>query len=74
MRLSEFWFAMNEEFGEAYARVITRDLALAPLGSRTADEALGAGVPAKDVWLAICDAQDVPLSRRHGVGQRKPAR
>jgi hypothetical protein len=74
VRLSEFWFAMNEQFGEAYARVIVRDVALAGLNSRTGEEALAAGVPVKDVWLAICEALDVPLSRRHGVGQRKPTR
>ena len=29
-------------------------------------EALDAGLPPRDVWLALCDAQDVPEARRHG--------
>ena len=72
MRLSEFWLAMADEFGDAYARVIARDLVLSAANGLTAEQALKAGVPAKRVWLAICDAQDVPESRRYGVGQREP--
>jgi len=72
MRLSEFWLAMADEFGDAYARVIAHDLVLAAAGGLTAEQALKAGMPAKRVWLAICDAQDVPESRRYGVGQREP--
>ena len=68
MRLSEFRTAMKEEFGEAYARVLSGDLVLTPLGGRTADQALAAGVPARDVWLALCAEVDVPRSRWHGAG------
>lgn len=67
MRLSEFRQALNDEFGEGYGRVLTRDLVLGRLG-RTADQALASGVPARDVWLALCDETDVPPARRHGVG------
>jgi hypothetical protein len=72
MRLSEFRFAMDEEFGAAHARVLEHDLVIRALGERTPTEALEAGVPARDVWLAICDAQGVPLARRHGRGRPKP--
>ena len=72
MRLSEFWLAMADEFGEAYARVLAHDLVLSSAGGLTAEQALKAGVPARRVWLAICEAQDVPESRRYGVGQREP--
>jgi hypothetical protein len=72
MRLSEFWLAMADEFGEAYARVLANDLVLAAVGGVTAAQALSAGVPPRQVWLAICEAQDVPVARRHGVGQREP--
>lgn len=72
MRLSEFRLAMTDEFGEAYGRVIAHDVVLAALGGMTADQALAAGIPMRDVWLAICDAQDVPIERRYGVGQREP--
>jgi hypothetical protein len=63
---------MTDEFGEAYGRVIAHDVVLAALGGVTADQALAAGIPMRDVWLAICDAQDVPTERRYGVGQREP--
>ena len=72
MRLSEFWLAMSDEFGEAYGRVIAHDIVLAPLGSRTAEQAIAAGIPTREIWNAICDVQDVPANRRYGVGQREP--
>jgi hypothetical protein len=72
MKLSEFQVAVAEEFGAGYATVLLQDLTLGALGGRTAREALGAGVAPRDVWLALCDATDVPVERRHGVGQREP--
>ncbi|TFD63428.1 DUF3046 domain-containing protein [Cryobacterium ruanii] len=72
MRLSEFRTAMKDEFGDAYGRVLTRDLVLTPLGGRTADQALAAGVPARDVWLALCAEVDVPRSRWYGAGIPAP--
>jgi len=72
VRLSEFWLAMSDEFGDGYGRVIAHDLVLADLGSRTAEQAIAAGIPAREVWLAVCEAQDVPANRRYGVGQREP--
>jgi hypothetical protein len=74
VRLSEFRLAVSDEFGEAYGAVITRDLVLGDLGGRTADQALSAGVPARTIWLALCEASDVPVERRFGVGQREPKR
>jgi hypothetical protein len=59
-------------FGEAYGRVLVRDTVLPELSNRTAADALAAGVPARDVWLALCRSQDVPRSRWHGVGLREP--
>jgi len=72
MKLSEFQIAVDDEFGPGYANVVVNDLALPGLGSRTAREALAAGVPPREVWLALCEATDVPLERRHGVGRREP--
>jgi hypothetical protein len=71
VRLSEFWIAMDDEFG-AYGRVLSRDLVLSSIGSRTAEQALAAGVPVREIWLAMCAAQDVPRERWHGVGLREP--
>jgi hypothetical protein len=71
VRLSEFRQAIKDEFGEGYGRVVTRDLVLTRLG-RTADQALAVGVPARDVWLALCAETDVPESRWYGVGLPAP--
>ncbi|GAB3606772.1 DUF3046 domain-containing protein [Conyzicola nivalis] len=71
MRLSEFRIAVEEEFGEAYGRVITRDLVLGDVGGLTAEQAIKAGVPPRAIWNALCDASDVPAERRYGVGLRE---
>ncbi|MDH6236615.1 DUF3046 domain-containing protein [Cryobacterium sp. CG_9.6] len=68
MRLSEFRRAVADEFGDAYGRVLTGDLVLGALDARTADAALESGIPARDVWLALCAETDVPAERRHGAG------
>ena len=49
---------MSDEFGEAYGRVL-RDttLVLGELDGRTGEQALADGVPAREVWLALCRAQ-----------------
>lgn len=73
MRLSEFSQAVDDEFGAAYGRVLVRDLVLVDLENRTAERALADGVPAGEIWLALCAAMDVPSERRHGVGRRAPA-
>ncbi len=57
---------MGEEFGEAYADSLARSHVMATLGGRTAVEALDAGVPPRDVWVAVCADLDVPEERRHG--------
>ena len=72
MRLSEFRTAVADEFGEGYGRVLTSDLVLGALGGHTAEQALGRGHNIREVWLALCEATDVPAERRYGVGQREP--
>ena len=72
MRVSEFWQAVEDEFGRAYAEVVTRDVVLEAAGGRSAVDAIAAGVPARRVWDALCEAQDVPVERRHGKGLRTP--
>ena len=71
MKLSEFRLAVSDEFGEAYGRVITHDLVLGDVGGMTAEQAIKAGVPPRAIWLALCDASDVPQERRYGVGLRE---
>jgi hypothetical protein len=43
---------------------VSRDHVFAELGGRTVEEALEAGIEAREVWKAVCDAYDVPLARR----------
>ncbi|MCU1412360.1 MAG: hypothetical protein JWR04_3067 [Rhodoglobus sp.] len=72
MKLSEFWLAVSDEFGEAYGRVITHDLVLGAIGGLTAEQGIKAGVNTREIWLALCTAADVPANRWYGVGQREP--
>lgn len=55
---------MGEHFGAAYSRSVARDHVLQGLGGRTVDQALEAGLPAKQVWRAVCDEFDVPARSR----------
>ena len=54
--------------------MLLRDTVVVELGNRTADQALAAGVSPREVWLALCRVQEVPVDRRHGAGLPKPAR
>ncbi|WP_431711573.1 DUF3046 domain-containing protein [Glutamicibacter uratoxydans] len=63
MRLSDFWRNMDHEFGPRYSRVLAETLALSEFNSMTANEALNRGVQPREVWQAICKAQDVPSER-----------
>ena len=71
MTRSEFQRALVDEFGDYQSRALLRDLVIDSLGT-TGDEALGRGVTPKTVWMALCEAMDVPASRRHGVGLATP--
>ncbi len=74
MRLSDFWQLVSDEFGEAYGRVLVRDLALTQLAGHTGAQALGEGVNAREVWLALCQDMDVPKSRWHGLSAAEQKR
>ncbi|MFC7432771.1 MULTISPECIES: DUF3046 domain-containing protein [unclassified Agrococcus] len=73
MRTSELQRAVDEEFGGMGA-VLLADQVLPGLDGRTGAEALADGVPPRAVWLALCEAQEVPQARRHGAGRRAPLR
>jgi len=72
VRLSEFRIAVADEFGDAYGRVLTRDVVLSAVGGLTADQAIKAGFPPGQIWNALCEVQDVPADRRYGVGLHEP--
>ncbi|MBN6189998.1 MULTISPECIES: DUF3046 domain-containing protein [Microbacterium] len=71
MRRSEFLRAVDAEF-QARGPSLVNDLSLTAVNGRTASEALADGVPPREIWLALCEEMDVPLSRRHGVGRLEP--
>jgi len=73
VRRSEFQRAVAAEFGSRGPALVT-DLSLPSLGGQTAAEAMDAGVPPRDVWLALCEEMDVPAAHRHGVGRLEPRR
>ena len=73
MRRSEFERAVDDEFGARSTSLLV-DLSLSAIGGLTAREAMDAGVPPKEVWLALCAETDVPLERRYGVGRLEPKR
>jgi hypothetical protein len=51
---------MEAALGPAYAHSWASRHVLADLGGRTAEEALAAGVPPKEVWRAVWAALDLP--------------
>ena len=64
VRLTVFWEKMRGQFGEAYAASVAKDYVLAGLGGATADQALAAGKDPKTVWLAVCEAFEIPEESR----------
>lgn len=68
MRISEFRYAVTEEFGSAHGRTLIREMRLGAVGGLTAEEALASGRPAGEVWAALCRENDVPVERWHGRG------
>ncbi|GGJ57321.1 DUF3046 domain-containing protein [Glutamicibacter bergerei] len=67
MKNSEFWRNMDHEFGSIYSRTLADSLALTELQSMNATEALGKGIKPREVWEAICRAQDLPPERWLGM-------
>ena len=72
VRHSRFWALAEDEFGAAYAHSLAGSLHVAALGGRTPLAALDAGTSPREVWLALCEAMEVPEERRHGLD--KPPR
>ena len=64
MRHTEFWSRLDAALGRAYSRSWAEQHVMSALGSRTAKEALDAGVPPKQVWAAVWEALELPASER----------
>lgn len=55
---------MDVRFGSTYSRSLAADQVLPQLGGRTVVEALSSGEDVKSVWLAVCEAFEVPRLQR----------
>ena len=55
---------MTAQFGSMRAESVARDHVFSELGGRTAVDAIEAGLPVRKVWLAVCEAFDVPRKDR----------
>jgi hypothetical protein len=64
VRHTEFWTRMEHALGPSYARSWASLYVIAALGGRTAQEALDAGVPAKEVWRAVWEVLELPAKDR----------
>jgi hypothetical protein len=64
MRITVFRRLMADEFGSVRAEVLAKDHVLSGLGGRTVEQALAAGIPAKEIWREVCTEFDVPAERR----------
>ena len=74
MKVSEFRRAVDDEFGPAQGRVLLHELVIDELDGHTPEQALEAGVAAREIWVALCRANDVPPERWHGRGRPVPLR
>ena len=64
MRHTEFWARMEQALGPSYARSWAASFVMRELDGRTAQEALDAGVPPKQVWLAVWRTLELPASQK----------
>jgi hypothetical protein len=64
MRITVFRKMMADEFGEVRADMMAKDHVFSALDNRTVDQALEAGVSAKEIWRAVCESFEVPPERR----------
>lgn len=64
MRITVFRRMMADEFGPSRAEVLAKDHVFSALDGRTVEQALAAGVSAKEIWREVCAAFDVPPERR----------
>jgi Protein of unknown function (DUF3046) len=65
VRLTDFWWRMEEQFGASYATSVARDQVIGRLEGRTVNDALAAGEDPKTVWRAVCEHFEIPVSQRH---------
>lgn len=60
MRLTEFHYLVDGQFGPMRGRSLLVDHVLTDLGGQTGAQAIEAGTDPRDVWRALCADFDVP--------------
>jgi len=55
---------MEDALGPGYYRAWASQFVMSELGGRTAQQALDAGIPPKQVWAAVWRALDLPARER----------
>jgi hypothetical protein len=56
VRLTDFWWRLDQVFGPGYAASVAADQVLPQLGGRTIEQALAAGEETVVVWRAVVAA------------------
>jgi len=64
MRHTEFWDRLDHALGPAWSRSWAELFVIGELDSRTAVEALDAGVAPKQVWAAVWRVLELPETDR----------
>jgi Protein of unknown function (DUF3046) len=66
VRLTDFWWRLEQVFGATYAGSVAADQVLVQLGGRTINQALAAGEETVVVWRAVVAAypERVPAALR----------
>lgn len=63
MRHTEFWARLDAALGRDYSRSWAATFVVTELGA-TAEDALAAGLPPKQVWAAVWRALELPDHQR----------
>ena len=71
MRESEFWNAVDWVFPHGRGKSLTSDLVLSSLGDRSPQSAIAAGENPQNVWIALCEAMELPEAY-HYIHRVKP--
>lgn len=64
MRHTELWSRLEHALGRGYYRTWADQFVMSDLGGRTAQQALDAGVPPKEVWAAVWAVLELPAGER----------
>ena len=64
MREADLRARLETHLGSGYSLMWSDTVVLGALGQQTVSQALAAGVPCKQIWLAAWEALELPLRER----------